>query len=158
MFWDHAAWHMAYNASVAAMENPDQPREALRIKAQREYFKLGEQYLLRGLKFNPDRAALYDRLGMLYADKFKDPCKAAWAYGEAAKRPDAMPYVKRLALYNLAHCPGHEREAYEKLKELYQNPDERLLTLLLRINELQDKLNIPAAERIDTSRDLEALR
>lgn len=158
MFWESAAWHMAYNASVAALEDPNQPREALRIKAQREYFKLGEQYLLRGTKFNPDRAVLFDRLGLLYQDKFKDPCKAAWAYGEAEKRPDAMPYVRRLAVYNLARCPGHEREAYEKLKELFnRGPDERLPTLLKRIDELQDKLNIPAAERIDTSRDWETL-
>src|SRR5687768_13005447 len=32
-FWEGAAWHMAYNASVAALQNPDQPREALRQKA-----------------------------------------------------------------------------------------------------------------------------
>lgn len=159
MFWEGASWHMAYNASVAALEDPNQPREALRVKAQREYFKLGEQYLLRGIQFNSDRAILYDRLGLLYQDKFKDPCKAAWAYGEAAKRPDAMPYVRRLAVYNLAQCPGHEQEAYEKLKALYnEGPDERLPTLLKRLDELQDKLNIPPAERIDTSADREALK
>ena len=42
-------WHMAYNASVAALEDPNQPREALRVKAQREYWKLGEEFLLRGI-------------------------------------------------------------------------------------------------------------
>jgi hypothetical protein len=156
MFWEGAAWHMAYNASVAALEDENQPREALRIKAQREYFKIGEEYLLRGTQFNPDRAILFDRLGALYADelKFNDPCKAAWAYGEAAKRPDAMPYTKRLAVYNLSKCPGHEHEAYLKLRDLYnEGPGERLPTLLKRIDELQDKLNIPTSERIDTSAD-----
>ena len=159
MFWEGAAWHMAYNASVAALEDPTQPREALRLKAQREYFKIGEQYLLRGIQFNSDRAVLFDRLGLLYQDKFKDPCKAAWAYGEAEKRPDAMPYVRRLAAYNMDRCPGREREAYENLKELFnRGPDERLPTLLNRIDELQDKLKIPAAERIDTSSDRKALQ
>ena len=158
MFWEGAAWHMAYNASVAAYEDPNQPREALRLKAQREYFQIGEQYLLRGTTFNQDRAVLFDRLGLLYQDKFKDPCRASWAYFEAAKRPDAMPYVKRLAVYNLAHCPGSEQRAYELLKELYHRGDsERLPTLLKRIEELQDKLNVPAAERIDTSKDWKVL-
>lgn len=158
MFWEGAAWHMAYNASVAAYEDERQPREALRLKAQREYFQIGEQYLLRGTTFNPDRAVLFDRLGLLYQDKFKDPCRASWAYFEAAKRPDAMPYVKRLAVYNLAHCPGHEQRAYELLKELYNRGEgERLPTLLKRIDELQEKLNVPAAERIDTSKDWKVL-
>ncbi len=153
-FWEGAAWQMAYNASVAAFNDPDQPREALRQKAQREYFQLGEQYLLRGIKFNPDRAILFDRLGLIYQDKMKDPCKAAWAYGEAAKRKDAMPYVQRLALYNLARCPGREAEAYSGLVKLFhKGKEERLLTLLTRIDELQEKLNIPPEQRIDTAPD-----
>ena len=104
-FWEGAAWQMAYNASVAALEDETQPRLALRQKAQREYFQIGEQFLLRGIQFNPDRAVLYDRLGLIYQDKFKDPCKAAWAYGEAAKREDAMPYVHRLALVQSRPLP-----------------------------------------------------
>lgn len=157
-FWDSASWQMAFNASVAAMEDKNQPRLALRQKAQREYFRIGEEYLLRGIQFNPDRALLYDRLGALYADvrKFNDPCKAAWAYGEAAKRPDAMEYVHRLALYNLAQCPGHEAEAYAGLVKLYhKGKEERLPTLLKRIDELQEKLKIPPEQRIDTASDLE---
>ena len=107
---------MAYNASVAACEDPKQPREALRLKAQREYWKLGEDYLLRGIKNNPDRAQLYDRLGMLYRDKFKDHCKAAEAYARRAAAARTRPhYVHRFAAYELAQCPGHEREAYERL-------------------------------------------
>ena len=38
LFWDMAAWHMAWNASVAAMNDQTQPRLALRVKAQREYW------------------------------------------------------------------------------------------------------------------------
>jgi hypothetical protein len=158
MFWEGASWHMAYNASVAAYDDPEQPREALRLKAQREYFRIGELYLLRGTTFNLDRAILFDRLGLLYADKFKDPCRASWAYFEAANRPDAMPYCKRLAVYNLARCPGHEQQAYELLKKLYYSTeDERLPTLLKRIEELQEKLKVPDAERIDTSEDWKVL-
>src|SRR6266540_7478567 len=55
LFWDTAAWHMAWNASVAAMNDTNQPRQALRVKAQREYFAIGKELLERGIKNNPDR-------------------------------------------------------------------------------------------------------
>jgi hypothetical protein len=54
LFWDTAAWHMAWNASVAAMNDRNQPRLALRVKAQREYFALGKDFLERGIENNPD--------------------------------------------------------------------------------------------------------
>ncbi len=149
MFWDMAAWHMAWNASVAAYDDPNQPRESLRIRAQREYFHLGEQFLLDGIKNNPDRALLYDRLGTLYRDKFKDFCKAHAAYESCAKLPDAPAYAKRFAAYSLAECPGNERAAYDLLVALYKmGPEERLPTLLKKLAEMQEKLSVPPAERI----------
>jgi len=60
LFWDTAAWHMAWNASVAAMNDRKQPRLALRVKAQREYFALGKDFLERGIENNPDRPDLYE--------------------------------------------------------------------------------------------------
>jgi hypothetical protein len=152
LFWDQAAWHMAFNASIAAYENPKQPREALRLKAQREYWKLGEDYLLRGIANNPDKPILYDRLGFLYREKFRDHCKAAEAYRQAAALPNAPAYVRRFHAYELAQCPGHEREAYELLLKLYQRGEsERLPSLLRWLGELQEKLNIPADQKVDTS-------
>lgn len=151
MFWDMSAWHMAWNASVAAREDENQPREALRLKAEREYWKLGEDYLLRGIQNNPDYALLFDRLGALYRDKFKDPEKAFAAYEEARQRPDAMPYVRRFAAYQLAEIPGREREAYERLRALYlEGPQERLPTLLKLLANLQEKLGVPENERVYT--------
>lgn len=151
LFWDQAAWHMAYNASVAARDNPKQPREALRIKAQREYWKLGEEYLLAGIANNPDRPMLYDRLGFFYREKLKDHCKAAEAYAQCAKLPKAPQYAHRFAAYELAQCPGHEREAYELLRSLYlRGEDEHLPTLLRWLDHLQQKLDIPLSERVYT--------
>jgi len=148
MFWDMAGWHMAYNASVAAREDKSQPREALRLRAEREYWRLGEDFLLRGIQNNPDRALLYENLGMIYRDKFNDHEKAAWAYGEAAKRPDAKQYVHRFAVYELAKVPGREREAYTRLKALYdKGEEERLPTLEKLLGELEEKLNVPAEQR-----------
>lgn len=152
LFWDQAAWHMAFNASVAALENKKQPREALRIKAQREYFKLGEDYLLRGIANNPDVPVLLDRLGFLYREKFGDHCKSAEVYARCAKLPGAPGYVKRFAAYELAQCPGHEREAYEQLLAFYKlGPDEHLPTLLKWLGTLQEKLHIPEAQKVDIS-------
>ena len=43
-FWDESAWHMAYNASVYAIDDPKQPKIAIRRRAQHEYFMLGKDY------------------------------------------------------------------------------------------------------------------
>src|SRR5437879_9991194 len=42
LFWDMAAWHMAWNASAAAMNDTSQPRLAMPGKAERELFDLRE--------------------------------------------------------------------------------------------------------------------
>ncbi len=149
LFWDQAAWHMAFNASIAAYEDKKQPREILRLKAQREYWKLGEDYLIRGIANNPDSPTLYDRLGFLYREKFKDHCKSAETYARCAQVPGAPVYAKRFAAYELAQCPGHERAAYEQLRALYlQGEDEHLPTLLKWLGILQEKLEIPPAQKI----------
>lgn len=149
MFWDMASWHMAWNASVAALNDRNQPREALRIKAQREYFKVGEDYILRGIQNNPDKGFLYEKAGAFYDQKMHDSCKAAEYFAKAATFPDAFPYVKRLAAFRLAECPGHEREAYEKLVALYKmGKDEQVPTLFTKLRELQEKLSVPEEQRI----------
>lgn len=149
MFWDMAAWQMAWNASKWAHDNPKQPREALRIKAQREYFQLGRDYLERGIRNNPDRYILYDRMGMLLKEKFQDYCGASQAYAKAATFEDAPAYEKRFAAYFLAKCPGKEKEAYEMLLRLYNmGKKEHLPTLLTTLRDLQEKLQIPAEQRI----------
>src|SRR5207237_1670748 len=60
LFWDTAAWHMAWNASVAATNDTNQPRQALRVKAQREYFALGKDFLAHGIQNNTDSPEIYE--------------------------------------------------------------------------------------------------
>jgi hypothetical protein len=140
---------MAFNASVAAYEDKKEPREALREKAQREYWKIGEDYLLQGIANNPDVPTLYDRLGFLYKEKFKDWCKCAKLYDQCASVPGAPVYAHRFAAYALAQCPGHEREAYDRLLALYKKGEsERLPSLLKWLGILQEKLNVPADQKI----------
>ncbi len=149
MFWEISSWHMAYNASIAALEDNTQPREALRIKAQREYFKVGEDFLLRGIQNNPDRALLYDRLGMLYRDKFQDHVRSFEAYDKGARLPDAAQYVARFAAYELSQVPGREREAYDRLSAMFRDgKNQHLPTLIRRLSELEEKLDVPQAQRI----------
>ena len=149
MFWDMAAWHMAWNASVAALRDPAQPNEALRRKAQREYFALGRDFLERGIKNNPDRPQLYESLARLYKEKLGDHGAAARYYARAAALPGAPEYDKRFAAYELSFAPGHEHDAYAALRRLYDwGEHERLPTLLKRLKYLEEALDIPLDQRI----------
>lgn len=148
-YWEQSAWHMAWNASVAAMKDERQPREALRRNAQRHYIQLGRNYLERGIKSNPDRYNLYLALGNLLREKEEDHCAAAEAYRKAAQFPGAPGYVRRLVGYELAKCPEKEREAHDYLRKLYdESEDQHLPTLISTLQHLEDKLAIPASERI----------
>jgi tetratricopeptide (TPR) repeat protein len=149
LFWDTAAWHMAWNASVAAMNNPNQPHLALRVKAQREYFALGKDFLERGIKNNPDRPELYEALARLYKEKYKEHERAAEYYAKAATLPEAAAWDRRFSAYELSYCEGREREAYDRLRSLYNEGEKgRLPTLIKRLKFLEDKIGIPQEERI----------
>ena len=149
LFWDMAAWHMAWNASVAAMNDRAQPRLALRVKAQREYFALGKDFLERGIKNNPDRPELYETLARLYREKYKDHERASEFFAKAAALPGAPRYNRRFSAYELSYCEGREREAYDRLRQLYNESEkERLPTLITRLKFLENKLAIPQDERI----------
>ena len=149
VYWDLASLHMAWNASIAARENPQEPSEFLRLRAEREYHELGRDFLLRGIANYPDPHVLHERLGIMLRDKFNDRCGAADAFATAAEKPGAPPYVKRLVAYELAACPGREREAYQKLRAIYSlGEEERMPSVISLINQLEAQLNIPAAERL----------
>jgi hypothetical protein len=154
-YWDIAAWHMAWNASIAALQNVKQPSEALRTRAQRAYIQLGKDFLERGILNNPDRAKLHVQLGVLLRDKMEDHCAAAEAFLKASRYPDAPPYAARFAGYEMAKCPGREREAYDYLRKLYEKGEkQRLPTLINLLRQMESKLEIPASDRVlsaDTS-------
>jgi hypothetical protein len=151
-YWDMASWHMAWNASIAALQNEKQASEALRIKAQREYIHLGRDFLERGIKNNPDRYQLYLQLAVLLRDKLEDHCAASEAFAKAASFPDAPSYAARFAGYELAKCPGRERDAYEKLRALWvQGEKQRLPSLINLLRDMENRLDIPADERIDSA-------
>jgi hypothetical protein len=52
----------------------------------------------------------------------------------------------------MAKCPGREREAYEHLRRLYlQGDSQRLPSLINLLRDMEKRLDIPQAERIDSS-------
>lgn len=149
LFWDIAAWHMAWNASTAALHDRTQPRLALRIKAQREYFAIGKDFLERGIKNNPEQPRLYEMLARLYKEKYNDHERASEFFAKAAALPGAMSYNKRFSAYELSYVENRARQAYERLRGLYDaGENERLPTLITRLKFLEDKLNIPGDQRI----------
>jgi hypothetical protein len=144
LFWDMAAWHMAWNASLAAANDQSQPRLALRVKAQREYFAIGKDFLERGIRNNPEHPQLYESLARLHREKYNDHARASEFFAKAASLPGAPSYAKRFSAYELSYCEGREREAYERLRQLYDSGEqERLPTLIGRLKFLEEKLNIP---------------
>jgi len=148
-YWDIASWHMAWNASVAALQDRSQQSEILRERAARQYVALGRHILEQGIRNNPDSYQLYESLGRLERDKEQDHAAAADAFAKAASFPDAPPYVKRFAAYEIAKVPGREKEAYQRLRAIYeQGKKERFPALLDRLRQLEDKLSIPEESRI----------
>ena len=155
LFWDMAAWHMAWNASVAAMNDRMQPRLASRVKAQREYFALGKDFLERGIRNNPDRPQLYEALARLYKEKYKDHERASEFFAKAAALPGARTYDSRFSAYELSYCEGREREAYERLRQLYDEGEkERPPTMISRLKFLEGSLGIPQDQRIPDAEPL----
>ncbi len=151
MFWDIAAWHMAWNAGTAALNDPTKSPFA-RHRQQREYLELGRDFLERGITNNPDRPELYEAMARLYRDKYQDHARAAEYFGQAAQRPGAAAYDERFGAYELSFAPGHEREAYDRLHALYlRSEKERLPTLVTRLHALEAQLNLPASERIPSN-------
>ncbi len=148
-YWTIAAWHMAWNAGVSAREDKSVPRESLRIRAERQYWDIGENYYLRGLAANSDSWEMHQQYAFFLEQKRKDHCKAAEYYARAAEFPEAPAYVARMAAIQLAQCPGREREAYEKLRTLYlASEGNRLPTLLRLLKEFENRLEIPTDLRL----------
>ena len=149
LFWDTAAWHMAWNASAAVMNDSREPRVALRVRRQREFIEIGRQFFVRGIELNPNQPQLHEALARLYRDKLHDHKGASDSFARAAALPGAAAYDERFSAYELSYCEGMEADAYQRLRQLYQRGErERLPTLLARIHALEEKLGVPNADRV----------
>lgn len=149
LFWDMAHYHMAYDAATAMRYGENSlASSALRRKAELDFIRIGEAFLRDGIAHNAENSRLWERLGDLYSRRLDDPENASTAYAKAAQLPNAMTYLRRFSAYELAKIPGREREAYERLRELYwEGPSQRLATLVNLLKRLEEKLAVPEAER-----------
>jgi len=148
MFWEVAGWHMAWNAGTAAL-NDDSKSPAMRRRLQHDYLEIGKDFLQRGIAHNPEKPQLYEALARLYRDKFHDHALAAENFEKASGFPGHASYDARFAAYELSYCEGREREAYERLRTLYNRGErERLPHLLWQLRAMEERLQIPANERI----------
>lgn len=150
VFWEMAHFHMAYDAAHSMRLNVrQQPSSALRRAAELDYVRIGENFLKEGLVYNPESATLWQRLGELYGRRMNDPARASEAYAEAARKPGALKFLRRMSAYELAKVPGKEREAYERLRSLYlEGEQERLPNLVRLLAQLEEKLAVPEASRV----------
>lgn len=148
LFWDIAAWHMAWNASIAAAED-ETKSIAARQRASREYIELGRDFLVRGIAHNPQQPQLYEALARLYRDRLHDHERASEYFYKASRFPQCAAYDERFSAYELSYCQDRERDAYQRLRALYDRGErERLPTLIARIKFLENKLNISSDQRI----------
>jgi hypothetical protein len=148
LFWEMAGWHMAWNAGTAALED-DSKSPTARRRLQHDYLELGKDFLVRGIAHNPEKPELYEALARLYRDKFHDHARAAENFEKASRLPGHHSYDERFSAYELAECEGREREAYDRLRALYQRGEkERLPRLINQLRAMEERLKIPANERM----------
>src|SRR5256886_11546357 len=70
-------------------------------------------------------------------------------FEKASRLPEHRSYDERFSAYELSYCEGREREAYDRLRTLYQREDkERLPRLLNQLRVMEERLKIPVNERI----------
>lgn len=147
-YWINAGRDMAVNAASHAANNPHlTPHE--QVSLSRSYISRGIKFLRDGLSHLPHSALLYTSLGDTYADLNRRPnfSRAAEAYHQAVQNGASALY-QRNEFYSLCRIRGREKEAWELGRKLYDNPSQRLPSLRCLLFVLQQKLDVPAAEKL----------
>ena len=178
--WRTAGWQMAYNASAwYLLDARHLPFEMRRAEADR-YIERGIWFLEQGKQWNPDDYWLYRDLAYIYKEKIKDPCAAADEFLAGSRTADAPEFLLRFFAYEVAKCPGREREAYATLKPLYDRGYEALTeakrqgappdiiemgirlywkpSLITTLKEMEEVLGIPKDQRIPETWDAASFR
>jgi len=117
VFWDMAAWHLAWNAAVAAEQFSGEPNETRRRMEARRWVEAGRDLLERGTKAVPEKALLFQRLGDLYWQRMGDYVSAARCYRAALTKGDAPPYLERFVGYALDKA-GDKKGALDYFRTL----------------------------------------
>lgn len=113
---------------------------------------LAVQLMLRGIKANPDNWRLYEDLGFIYYMDLKDYNKAADAFLEGSKNPQALIWMKIMAAKIAAEGESYEtsfflwNDIYTTTTDKQIKENAKTHLLLLRVREDCKKLNQLADE------------
>lgn len=122
-FWENGAWHLAWNASVSVKKYAEEGKsEARKEYESRQWIEAGIDMLERGIRANPEKANLYQRMAELYWQRLENYEQAAHFYQLASERENAPSYVDRFIGYSLEKA-GKLDEAYSHWQALAEAPD-----------------------------------
>ena len=167
-FWDIGGWHLAWNASDSALEDPTLP-ELRRLKAARFWIDKGLEIYKRGIENNPEHYKLWADTGLLYQSRLADREKrmglneaarkdyemAGYYYSKANERADAPIFLERFPAYMYQNA-GDDRAAYAEWCKLWNKltpaqrdqPQHAKDKMEQNIQRLENKLAIPQEKRI----------
>lgn len=155
-YWETGSWHMAYNASAYYLHSWDEEgvTDELRRERWKRYIDRGYQFLVDGMRYNPERWRLKMLAGMIFSDRFKviDHEKASDYFSQAAQGDGAPAYLRRRAVYELSYVEGRRREAMERMQEMYdESPANHLPMLVASLLDLQMQLQVDEDKMVPIS-------
>ncbi len=127
-YWDLRAWHQACNARDSYLWD-SRMTEANRERLAQQSVENGIRILEEAVEVLPQSWKLHERLAWYCSMDYNqnpDYRKAVRHYEIAASLPGAPEMYRRFAIYLLPRIPEREREAWDKLMALYNNPDDHL--------------------------------
>ncbi len=161
-YWDSAAAFMSYDAAHYYRYNRERPF-ILRDQLYQQHIERGQAILQEGLRHLPNSARLHEQLGYVFARRMQTGDRPqpgdTWLppdhkrAGEEflkARQCGALPAIERQAAYQFAlldNDPEAWRTGYEILMRTYRTGF-RPEGMLLAIKTFEEKLGIPAAQRI----------
>lgn len=147
-YWDIGSWHLAYNAASSTKEDKKLSRAEQR-KGHKDYIARGKSFLQQGIDNNPDDWLLYSKLGNMLSDplRYPDYSAAAQAY-QKSRQLGGSDIIARQEFYTRSRIPDQSAQAWQLGKKLFQEPENRQPSLVSTLFALQNKLNLPEAQRI----------
>ena len=141
-YWDVGGWHMAYNAASSTLENEELP-PVRRKKLSEAYVLKGESFYDRGILANPESYDLRMAKARLWSRPIVNPdyekvAEVLERTLEELTLPEALrARVQRNLFYALLRVPDRVGEAYVLGRKLYEDPQNRVSSLLNGLCALQ---------------------
>lgn len=147
-YWARASQEMARNAAaqVRADRSLDLHRRA---ELAQEYRRCGEQFLIDGLKNNPNDPTLLLESARFCNDVALPPryAEAADLYARAADN-GAPEYYRRWQLYSLCRLHNRKEESLSIARRMFEDPKHRSPSLCCILFDLQEELDVPEEQRL----------